>query len=218
MPSQGVVYVAYGDKAQQEAAYSIDTLRESNPGTAVAVISDYRLADMTGIQRLDPYEHYHFFDLTNAQKARYRKVHLYEYTPFDYTLYVDADTRIYGDLSPIFDILRDGWELVITPGQQYGDEWLWHVDKAEREYTAESIGYYAQVLAGGVFGFRKTEAVELFFKYWQADWYVYKGEDQAALLRALYASPVCLWLLGKPFNGAPGAVVSHLFGRTREAK
>ena len=215
MPTEGVVYIAYGDKALSELTYCVNSLSASNPQLAVAVATD----DYHKIPLLYPgvYRIAMLMDrsLSNAQKARCSKANLYWVSPFDYTLYMDVDTRVYGDLAPIFGILRDGGELVITPADgQHGDNWLWHVSQPEREATAEQLGFYAQILQGGVIGFRKTPAVKAFFRAWQACWLEYKGEDQAALVRALHTAPVRMWLLGKPY--ANGAVIRHLFGRTRE--
>lgn len=204
--------IAYGDKAFSELTYCVNSLKESNPHIRVTCVGD-----RFSTERVHHFVHQPRFASTNPQKARWAKTNLFEFSPYDYTLYIDVDCRVYGDLSPIFGILRDGGELVITPADgQHGANWLWHVSQPEREATAESMGFYAQVLQGGVFAFRKTEAVEKFFAAWQTEYMKYKGEDQAALIRALQVSPVRLWLLGQPFNGTPGTVISHLFGRTRE--
>lgn len=202
MDSLGAVYVAYGENAQREAMMSIHTLRAQHPALPVAVIGDpVRGADL----------HIPFEQIDSG--GRWAKVNLDRLTPFDFTLYLDADTRIRADLSAGFDLLRDGWDLCITPSLMQENGAFWHVDAPERETTLDELGYTPVQWQGGVFYFRRCDAFAALCDRWREEWQRWRGQDQAALARALAHTPLKLWALGRPYNG--GELVSHLFGKAR---
>lgn len=202
MDSLGAIYIAYGENAQREAMMSINTLRAHHPTLPVAVIGDpVRGAD----------QHIPFEQIDSG--GRWAKVNLDLLTPFDFTLYLDADTRIRGDLSAGFDLLRDGWELCIAPSLMQDNGAFWHVDAAEREATFDDVGYVPVQWQGGVFFFRRCTAAAELFDVWRQEWQRWRGQDQAALARALALHPVRLWALGRAYNG--GELVSHLFGKAK---
>jgi hypothetical protein len=152
--------------------------------------------------------------MNSVQMSRWAKVNLDQWAPSADTLYLDADTHVLSDAIMVgFDILDDGWDMVITPSDKQDDQWLWHCDEHDREATRNEVGPSTQLQAG-VFWFRKSERVAEFFRAWREEWLRFKGQDQGALLRALERCPIRVWLLGYPFNG--GAVVAHNYGMARE--
>lgn len=188
--SLGVVYIAVGDAARNEYERSRNAIN---------------LEHVVLTNKID--------GLNNVQSSRWHKTSLYEQSPFEHTLYLDADTRVKGDISVGLKALRAGWDMVIVPSSNQGKDFLWHVGADERERTQGELGYPALQLQGGVFWFRRNERVQRFFALWRQEWRRWQGQDQAALLRALQRQPLKIWLLGLPFNG--GAVIGHLFGRAR---
>lgn len=109
--------------------------------------------------------------------------------------------------------MQDGHDMAMAISSNQGGECLWHVDKRERDKTLLELGREPLQLQAGVMFFRKTKRTNKLFATWKSEWLRWKGQDQAALLRALQQVPVKLHLLGRPWNG--GAVVAHLFGRAR---
>lgn len=205
---RGVVYVAYGEKAVAEAEQSIASLRRVHPDLVVDAISDVGFCGNVPMDRGGE-----FTQLSPVQKSRLAKTVLHQWSQFDLTLYLDADTRVYQPLDAVFEMLLDGWEMVICPSANQGDELMWHINPNERAATLEELGYAPLQLQGGVFAFRKCERVEAFFDTWRAEWRRWQDQDQAALLRALSHVPLRMCLLGHPFNG--GAVIGHRFGQAR---
>jgi hypothetical protein len=193
--TRGVCLIAYGGKAKREAEQCVESLYRWHDWNAA--IQNYTAPGIT---------------YTDVQKSRWAKVTLDRWSPFDETLYLDADTRVQGDVSIGFDLLRDGWDMVITASKQQGAELMWHIDEKEREETMLAHGC-ADILQlqGGVFWFQKNAAVLRLFAAWRDEWVKYTQFDQAALLRALIIAPVKLYLLGYPFNG--GALIAHNHGR-----
>lgn len=203
MSSRGVTYIAYGEPARAECAASIASLRGHYSGE-IAVIAEERISGARWHVRQAPMD----------QGARWFKVNLDWLSPFDTTLYLDSDTRVHGSIEPLFAVLEDGWDMVITPSDHQGDGILWHVGSEEREATLDAVGLTPIQYQCGVLGFRKSPQIIDFFSAWQAEWERYGDQDQGAFLRALYQKPVRLWVAGRVFNG--GAVIQHLFGKLRE--
>lgn len=194
--------MVYGKAARREAATSIEMLRRFHDWP-VAVIGD-RVA-VPGVRNIS------FPDRDSG--ARWAKLHLDILSPFRRTLYLDADTRPYQDLSDGFAVLDDGWDLVLAPSTQQGWSWLWHCGNADREATLEAWGWRPLALQAGVMFVRRNRRVHRLFAAWRQEWERFEDQDQAALLRALRRAPARIWLLGKPWNG--GAIVGHRFGQAK---
>lgn len=202
---QGVVYIVYGTAAIKEASKSIKTLRRYHPSWEIAIIGEERLPGTRFIKVIDT---------SGGTPGRWAKTQLDILSPFDDTLFLDADTRIYSsDLGIGFDILNRGWELVMVPSLPQGEGSLRHLSEEERDVTMAETMRPLQ-LNTGVMWFKKTDHVKALFAEWRRQWWRYKDKDQGAFLRALHKYPVSLWLLGRPFNA--GAVVGHLFGRAAD--
>ncbi len=200
--SRGVCYVAYGDAARREARESIESLRQHNPGLAVRVIGE----EVKGAVCIP-------FPREDAG-GRWAKLNLDYLSPFEHTLYLDADTRVQGDLSAGFQLLDDGFELAITASTKQGLSVLGNAPVEDREATFDAWQCRSLLgLQAGMFYFRRCPQMEMLFALWRQEWERFRDQDQPALLRALLRAPVKLWLLGRPFNG--GELVEHLFGRAR---
>jgi len=193
-----VVYVAYGPNAVEEATESIRTLRQHHDWP-VAVIGD----EIEGTDHIDcPDE---------GLPGRWAKVNLLNLSPFEQTLFLDADTRIHGKLDIGFRILADGWDLVVVPSEMQGQP-LHHLDAGERDVTLAEIGDgFPLMLNTGVSWFRRSKRSKRFSQEWRREWRRFKQHDQGALLRALEKYPVRLWLLGRDYNG--GEIIEHRFGK-----
>lgn len=199
----GVTYVAYGDAAGREANMSATSLR-LNHRYPVAVIGNQPIPLAKTVKFAEP-----------GWGARWAKLNLDTLSPFDDTLYLDADTRVRGDLSTFFCWLDHGYDLVIGVSGNQGEKALWHVPEPERDRTLDAIGFTPVQLQAGIFAFRKSPVISAFFSSWRAE---YRDEetpqqDQAALLRALYTTPVRMMLLSRAFCDM---TVSHLFGKLRQ--
>lgn len=200
--SRGALYVAYGEKSETEAGLSALALKEHNPGLPITLIQE----DFAPFPGMD-----------NTQRSRWAKLNMDRLSPYDETLYVDADTRAGADVMAGFAILEDGFDIALCASENQGQDALWHVGEVERDQTFIGLGYHPLQLQAGVMFVRKSKTTTAFFKRWRQEWLVYRGQDQAALLRALAACPVKMWLLGRQWNGSGrhGTVIRHLYGRCR---
>ena len=200
----GVIYIAYGTAAQAEAAASIASLKRHNKRLPVLCITD--------AQTMKGADHIMRFGGDEGWGARRAKLHVDQLAPWDRFLYLDADTRVNGPITAGFDILADGFDLVITASDNQETRLLWHVSDADRELTLMDNPRPLQ-LQGGVFFACKTDRTRAFFQAWREEWAKFGTQDQGALIRALGREPVRTWLLGKPYNG--GELVTHRFGAAK---
>ena len=199
----GVVYVAYGRKARQEARLSAESLYRVHPSWPVAVVTE---GDPVGWAPSIPW-----VDL--GTPGRWAKVNLDKLSPFEPTLFLDADTRVYDSLEVGFRLLGYGWDMVMVPSIPQGGDLLGHCTEQERNATLAETSIDPLQLNTGVIWFTKSPRVALLFREWRKEWERWKDKDQGALLRALERNTAYIALLGRPFNG--GAVVGHRFGACR---
>ena len=201
--SRGVLYVAYGSKARQEARLSAESLARIHPRWPVRVITDGEVVGWA------PTIHWP----NQGTPGRWAKVNLDALTPWEQTLFLDADTRVYDKLEVGFSYLDQGWDMVIVPSIPQGTEILGHCSDPERFATLWECRIEPLQLNTGAIWFRQSTRVKQLFQAWRREWQRFKDKDQGALLRALEQSTARIALLGRPFNG--GAVVSHRFGMAR---
>ena len=201
--SKGVLYVAYGKMARQEARLSAESLYRVHPGWPVCVITE---GDDVGWAPTIQWPN-------RGTPGRWAKVNLDHLTPFDQTLFLDADTRVYDRLDVGFNYLNREWDMVIVPSIPQGDDIIRHCSEDERIATILQCRIDPLQLNTGVLWFRKSFRVRLFFQTWRSEWTAWQDKDQGALLRALQMRKMHIALLGRPFNG--GSVVAHRFGAAR---
>jgi len=183
----GIVYIVYGNRAKLEFEQSKRTLQNDWP---VFVIDETICSDI-------------------GKPGRNAKTQLATLSPFEHTLFLDVDTRIRGDLSVGFNMLRDGWELVMVPSY---DTNFPKILKPE-EWATMKDRQWPRMLNTGVIWFRKTRRISGLFEKWHEEWLQFKDRDQGAFMRALVKNPVQLFLLSKDYNS--GEIVEHLFGRAQ---
>jgi len=194
----GVMYVAYGHKAHAEATKSIASLRRHHDWP-VLVVGDKHIA---GTAHRD-------FENRGAP-GRWAKVNLDKLSPWTWTLFLDADTRIHGDLSIGFRLLAVGYDLVLVPSRPQRNKGLQHLGYEERRATLAELPLDPLQLNTGVMWFGPGAAS--LFAVWREEWERWKDKDQGALLRALNRHPAAVALVGRPYNNLHGEVVEHRFG------
>jgi hypothetical protein len=195
---RGVCYVAYGGPSRECAKAAIASFKEHNKGIDVAVISTEPLNAGEDL----------FIECPDVDiGGRHAKTLIYDLAPreWEYIGYLDADTEVKQDIGFLWQALIDGWDMVIckNPGKYHVG---WQMRRSDNEdecqVTYQEIGSGEIIqLNGGVFVFQRNARTEAFFHAWHDEWKKWGKRDQGALLRALYANPLKLYVLTNwPWN------------------
>jgi hypothetical protein len=141
--------------------------------------------------------------------GRRAKLKAYELSPAEWkaVLYLDADTEVVGpDIVRYFEWVEAGWEFVICKDPHLMDtmhSFERRNNREELEKVRKAVGLDTLQFNGGVWAFGRGERVAAFFRRWQEEWEIYAQRDQGALVRALYADPLRMLVLGNEWNTFP---------------
>lgn len=193
---RGVYCVAYGEAALGCARELIRTVHQ-HASLPVCVVSDGRPCAEADVfvrrKRRDV-------------GGRWAKTRIWHLAPREWgsVLYLDADMLVRGSLEPVFDILRDGWELVATESPPQCPTMRAAQRKRfekENEYTNEQLGgnHWLQ-FGGGAWAFRRCEATRRYLTRLHREWKRFKQRDQQAMNRAWYKTKPKTWLLPREWN------------------
>lgn len=191
--SIGILYMSFGEKAAKAVSKSLASLRDIGLDVPISVVGstpveDTQFIEWTGESPFDP---------TQAKNFQFRagriKPHLYELSPYQRTLYIDADTEFMGDILPGFEFLHDFdmavTEETLTLGQLYNKKLAgWEINLVERDATIEELGGDAKMkfINSGVIFFRKSPYAEKTFNEWAVQWARFQQwDEQLALMRAM---------------------------------
>jgi hypothetical protein len=189
----GVVYVAFGAPYLAMAINSLLSLRITNPGVPVCLVTNaVPHAPKRSWWRPEIGDQWVFIDAATKQN-RHTKTDVYSHSPFDLTLYLDCDTMVLGDLAPIPNYLHY-FDLLLSPAQNPAAKDKRILDGKLR-YPED--GHFN----GGVFAFRRGEAIESFFSLWNERLHALGYErDQPALVEAYSLGSVRMFPLPNKWN------------------
>ena len=187
--TRGFVYVATGDLFFREAAESAASLRAANPSARICLIAD----KIHGEKFWD--------DLVIAENPSFdfRDKLLMSLCPYEKFIYLDADTYITGELSEVFELLED-FDII---GHQLFEG---------RDYKCPGVPESFPEFNGGVFGYRRSPAVEKFFSHLLATYLEHRSRntggfydysnvsEQKAFRITLYRSGLRHSVLGPEYN------------------
>jgi hypothetical protein len=221
MSKRGIYCVAFGAPARRCAERMMSTAREWLPEIPICLAG----AEPIGIEDV-------FVELTDSDVGgRRAKLRAYELAPAEWeaVLYLDVDTEVCGDIRFYFQLIENGWEFVVAKDPHLMD--TMHAfrranNAAEVAETFEEIHtLHTLQLNGGAWAFGRNERIAVFFERWQMEWEKHAQRDQGALIRAMYADPLKLYLLGNEWNtfekysrGIETAGLRHYPGRARRWK
>lgn len=191
--SSGFVYVATGECYVAEAAASAATLRRHHPHTRICLVTD------------QPRGKVFWDDLVIVAEPRFGfrdKLEMHR-APYARCVFLDTDTTICGDLSPLFTLLSryDVCGVQLAEGQDY--------------IMPDDIPHAFPEMNGGLLGFRSGAATDEFFALWaryydefnalnrDGHYHYANVGDQKSLRAALWHSQVRHVCVGGEFNFIP---------------
>ena len=180
--TQGVLLIATGAAHVAAARAVAGSVRRSNPGLSIGLFSD---SDAPG----------EAFDWTGPVSAPHlrSKVDYLGESPFEETLYLDTDTRVFADLGDLFRLL-ERFDLAAA-----------HRDRAvvrrKMPRWREDVPASFPEHNGGVLLYRGTPGVRAFLDAWRAA-YAEAGltADQRTFRELLWASDLRIAVLPERYN------------------
>jgi hypothetical protein len=174
--SNGYLYVASNQKGYlRSAIYSALSLKDYHPSanTTLATEKKWITDDL-----------YDVFDNVIEVSDHYRaKLEALPQTPYDLTLYIDADTEIrHEDISKVFDQMTDTADIMLTKTRDYASAEVYFPGGELRDHC-------------GVFLYKKTPKVITFMEKWFEYYKKQKdfGEHNWPYDRNLYPSSLRFW-------------------------
>lgn len=192
----GIVYMAFGVKAARGVEKAIKSLKEISLDVPITVVGDAAWDFLPDVNHVK-WPGQSPFDPSKQRNFQFRagriKPGLYALSPYDYTLYIDADTEFLEDILPGFEILKTHAMAVteekLTLGQLYNKKLAgWEINIQERDQTILELDGDAKrkFLNSGVIFFRKDPKVKATFEEWGKQWQRFQEwDEQLAFMRAI---------------------------------
>jgi len=206
---RGIVYIAYGEKAIALTENAIRVLRGFTETLPVAVISDEPVVGA------DYWIEHEDTDLG----ARHLKTSVYFLTPFQQTLYMDADTELKRDPEPYF-VLLESVDLVmgIDCKREFCEvNWPGLIMEEVDITIQETDGGHHLYYNTGVMLFNQCDAVEQLMLAWHEEWLRWGRQDQPAMFRAMHRYPVRMAPMNVPFNTHVNSLADFVYHNHRKA-
>ena len=214
----GIVYLSFGQTYADCTIAALESKAKNAPLTPAMVLTNRRqdleskLCKRLGVR-------VQFVEAPDIDVRTY-KTQIYKYSPFEYTLLLDADAWINTELFNEFHIL-DHTPLALTHAFHHpsiGTAGHWGAE--DRAHTLKALGgmQFIPQYASGVMFFRRDDpTVRRLFDAWCREWQIFRGKDQSALIRAIIKEqvfPLVLaqkhWLTARQGEG----FISHRFDKT----
>lgn len=224
--SVGLVFMAFGPKAGASAARSIFSLHRLGISYPVTVVGDRRINGTDYMEWIGESP----FDTSQRTNFKFRagrvKPFLYGCSPYDWTMYLDADTVFMKSPEEGFRHLNDH-DMVVTEeklslAELYNKQLAgWEINIQERDATVIEVGGddTQKFINSGVMFFRKSDAVTKVFDNWHTEWMRFQEwDEQLALTRAIHDNPEVKIKRLPPAWNAPhmhekDLVIYHPYGR-----
>lgn len=197
--SQGVLYKATGENYIEEASHSAKTVKNNNKDLKTAIITDTEVSSGNFDLVIKPTD-----SLPNDNSSNI----LYpDSSPFDRTIYLDTDTHVCEDLSPVFGIL---------------DEFNLGVTFATSRHAVPNQNDVFSGYSGGILVFDSSEVVDGFHKLWYDKYWEFREDrgitrNQPSLSYAILNSQADFITLPGEFNTFvnPGSDVGYLYKKAK---
>jgi len=204
----GHVYVAFGEEYDKQAAWSAVAARRFS-SLPIYVLSNLVQHD----PKWDEVSNVSFKFFNSSFENRDVKTSMWEYSPFDKTLYTDTDTAIQSSkFTEAFDALQ--FCDVAFP---YHGTWE-EGKKVTRLYRMAMDKFKVEkplvVLQGGVCVFSKTTGTKKLFKLWNNYWDAFgRGREMMCLAcAAKNVKGVSIGMLSKDFGFPESKIIQHFYG------
>jgi hypothetical protein len=214
MVKRGVIYCATTKTAYLEAALiSAIALRQQEPALPITLLSDQPLLTRLPLQDygltprlLDRH------DLgQQAFSSRSIKTRLNAYSPYEETLFLDADILPLQPVSHLWGYLNES-DLAMVVDRLPMVSLCDHVAQEEKAYTLQQLPGHTVQFNSGVMLWRDSLATQVLFRQWHEEWQQFQKHDQLALIRAIKAVQIPVTKLPMTYNISPMDAASLMDG------
>lgn len=206
MTHRGVIYCATTNNNYLEAAFiSAIALRKLEPTLPITVISDRPLLQSFpctdyGItpRLIVPGE----VEGHGAFLSRSIKTTLFHFSPYEETLFLDADILPIRSVQPLWGYLSQG-DMAMVSDRNPTVALCDHIAEVEKDYTLQRVPGETMQFNSGVMVWRRTTATQHLFQEWHREWRQFAKHDQLALVRAIATTQVPIVPLPVTYNISP---------------
>ena len=180
---KGIIYFAIGEKYIREAMGSARSVRQAMPDIPLAMFASEEDAGIIPQGLFDMR-----LPLDPLLGIKAQKIASLRRTPFDRTLYLDADTYMSAPVPELFEML-DTVDLAMTIASlgRLPNGW-------------EGVPRSFPVYNSGVIAYRRSKAISDLWDSWLREHGDREPRDQPSLRRALYRSDARISALGNSYN------------------
>jgi hypothetical protein len=205
MVDRGVIYLAVNHHSYLEAALiSAVALRAQAAHIPIIIISN-----LPSLNHL-PLDRYAITPRcvgsptlsSSLGLSRWLKTQINAYSPYEETLFLDADILPLDDLSSLWPYL-DQADVAMAADRMSVIGRCDHIAQAEVEFTLERLAPHTMHFNSGVMLWRRTAATEALFTQWHREWQRFGQQDQLALARALDLTQTTVQPLPQAYNLSP---------------
>lgn len=181
-PERGVVYIVSGAFHAAAASQSAKSVRATNPGLKIDIFTD---------AEVDPALFDHVEKIAEGHLRS--KIDYLPKSRFARSLYLDSDTRVVGDIGPLFDVL-ERFEIALAHGhQRHGAR--------QNIFWNEPIPEAFPQINSGVILYRGSERVRDFLESWREAYHSAGFKwDQITLRELMWKSDLRLYILPPEYN------------------
>lgn len=216
MKCRGVLYCATTNVAYLEAALiSAMALRQQDSEIPITLIGDHPLLKQLPLQdfRITPRFLESFEIGTHAFSSRQIKTRLSAFSPYQETLFLDADILPFQSIDTLWDYLLES-DLAMVLDRLPLVSLCDHIAQEEKAYTLQELSKDAPQFNSGVMLWRNTPSVQMLFQLWHEEWYKFQRHDQLALVRAIHRTEIPVTKLPRTYNTSPTDAAPLVLGAT----
>jgi len=194
MDNCGIIYACFGEVSQAAAEASLASIRRLGIELPAISVGTHAVKGSEFMAWRGAYPWGEHAWAGKRFRAGRVKPFLYQYSPWEFNLYLDADTLAMEDFRSGFERLqRADLAIAIDERRPLEDQYRftktgpeWDEARAERDATSARLGKgLHQMINTGMIFFRRSAASEWFFRQWQREWALWGGwDEQMAWLRA----------------------------------
>lgn len=210
MTNRGVVYCATNSEAYLEAALiSAIAFHQLEPEIPITLISDLPLLNLIPLQShgitprfLEPEELNDPGFQCSQFVSRSIKTRLSRFSPYEETLFLDADILPLRSISQVWNHLDQGDWAMVTDLMPTLDLCV-HIAAEEKDYTLCHLPGTTPHFNSGVLLWRDNAQTRRVFEQWHREWLRFQKHDQLALMRAIDLAELPVTTLPATYNISP---------------